>query len=541
MARRKGSGWRGPNEEGEFPTLGYDMGEWIESHCVIPDGYRQGEPYLLTDEMWKFLVHFYRLYPYAEPWPAPDALRYTGAQLRRSQKWGKDPFGAAMILGEALGPGRFDGWNAAGEPVGAPYPTPLMACLGTSEDQTDNTWRPLLSMIRLGPLINLPGMDAGETRINLPSGGKIEPVTTSARARLGAPMSFVTITESHLFTLQGGHRKVCGAVKRNVAGMDGRWLELTNAWDPTEGSEAQVTGESGDERVYCDTIEPNRVEDLSDDELLYAELMRQYGDSARERGGWVNIKGRIFHEVRSTRHLEADRRRFFLNEIVVGESVFVDPIRWDLATGGEKVLPLASKDAIALGFDGSKYQDATALVASRLSDARLFCLRVWERPQGAPRDWRVPAAEVDRVVRDTFAAYRVAYLFADPYRWQDYLDRWSADFPDQVVEFPTNVEVRMDRAIERFTTSFAEGEITHDGSPHLARHAKNAVLVKGSKKKPRPGEEETIATHYLKMAKRGDGMLIDLAVAAVLAHHARGQAIEDGFLAPPQPFFATRR
>lgn len=531
--------WRGPAEPGEFPTLGYDVGEWIESNVVIPDGYRQGGPFKLTDEMWKFLLHFYRLYLRAAPWPAPDSLVHTGAQLRRSQKWGKDPFGAAIILAQALGPTNFDGWDAVGEPVGAPYPTPLIACLGTSEDQTDNTWRPLLAMIRLGPLANLPGMDAGETRIVLPSGGKIEPVTTSARARLGAPMTFVTITESHLFTLQGGHRKVCGAVKRNVAGMDGRWLELTNAWDPTEGSEAQVTAESGDERVYVDTVEPSRVDDLTDDEALYAELLRQYGDSARERGGWVNIRGRIMHEARSSRHLEADRRRFFLNEIVVGESVFVDPTRWELA--GKDDPPLTKGDAIALGFDGSKYLDATALVASRLSDGRLFCLRLWERPADAERGWKVPGAEVDRAVRDTFAAYRVSYLFADPYRWQDYLDNWSAAFPKQVVEFPTNVEQRMDRAIERFTTSFAEGEITHDGSASLARHVNNAVLVKGQKKKPRPGEEDSIATHYMKMAKRGDGMLIDLAVAAVLAHHARGQAIEDGFLIPPPAFFGTYR
>lgn len=516
--------WRGPNEEGEFPTLGYDVGEWIETHCVIPDGYRMGEPYRLTDEMWTFLLHFYRLYPHAGPWPAPDALRHYGAQLRRSQKWGKDPFGSAIILAEALGPTRFDGWNTDGEPVGAPYPTPLIVCLGTSEDQTDNTWRPLLSMLRRGPLINLPGIDVGQTRVELPSGGRIEPVTTSAKARLGAPMTFLTMTESHLFTLQGGFRKVAGAVKRNVAGMDGRWLELTNAWDPTEGSEAQITADGADERIYIDTVAPNRVEDLTDDEALYAELLRQYGDSARELGGWVNIRGRIMHEVRSARHMEADRRRFFLNEIVVGQSVFVDPIRWDIA--GHDDDSLKPGEAIALGFDGSKYRDATALIASRMSDGRLFTLRVWERPPDAGFGWKVPTAEVDRVLRDTFDAYKVSVMFADPYRWQDYLDAWAAAFPDRVVEFPTNVEQRMDRAIERFTTAFGNDELTHDGSDVLTRHCKNAVLVKGSRKKPRPGEEAELATHYLKMAKRGDGLLIDAAVAAVLAHEARAHAIE---------------
>jgi len=518
--------WRGPDEDHTFPTLGYDVGEWIEAHCVIPDGYRQGQPYRLTDEMWRFLLHFYRLDPEAEPWPGPVALQHTGGQLRRSQKWGKDPFAAAICWAEALGPTRFDGWTAQGDPVGAPYPTPLIVCLGTSEDQTGNTWRPLLAMARLGPLVDSPEVrEVGETKVDLHSGGKLEPATTSARARLGAPMSFVTITESGLFTLQGGHRRVCGSVKRNVAGMDGRWLELTNAWDPTEGSEAQVTGDSGDLRVYVDTVESRRVEDLDDDEALYRELLRQYGDSARERGGWANIQGRIMHECRSNRHMEADRRRFFLNEIVVGQSVFVHPERWDKHA---KLEDLAAETPIALGFDGSKYRDATALVASRIGDGKQFEIRVWERPGDAPEDWKVPSAEVDDVLSDTFEAYEVAVMFADPYRWQDYLDAWSARWPDRVVEFPTNVEQRMDRAIERFTTAFAGDEIDHDGSEILTRHAKNAVLVKGNRKKPRPGEDELLTTHYLKMAKRGDGQLIDAAVAAVLAHEARAYAIENG-------------
>lgn len=549
--------WKGPSEDEHWPTLGYDVGAWIEENVVIPDGYLRGRPYKLTDEMWVFLIHFYRLYPYAAPWPAPDALKFTGGQLRRSQKWGKDPFGAAIILAEALGPTRFDGWNAAGEPVGAPYPTPLIVCLGTSEEQTANTWRPLLDMIRLGPLINLDGMDAGQTRINLPGGGTIEPVTTSAKARLGAPLTFLTITESHLFTLQGGYRRVCGAVKRNVAGMDGRWLELTNAWDPTEGSEAQVTADSDDavriihdqdgiepivdgsnRRVLVDTVKSRRVDDLDDDDELYAELLRQYGDSARERGGWVNIRGRIIHEVRSARHLEADRRRFFLNEIVVGESVFVDPIRWDLAAHEDMLAP---KTPIALGFDGSKYRDATSLIASRMSDGRLFNLKTWERPVDADEDWRVPSVEVDQTIRNAFDAYMVSLLFADPYRWQDYLDVWAALWPGQVIEYPTNVEQRFDKAIERWQTAFAAGEITHANSEVLTRHVKNCVLVKGSRKKPRPGEE-TINSHYLKLAKRGDGMRIDAAVAAVLAHEARGTAIEKGLPEPPaQQFFGSWR
>jgi hypothetical protein len=379
--------------------------------------------------------------------------------------------------------------------------------------------------------------EIGETKIELASGGRMEPATTSAKARLGAPMTYVTITESHLFTLQGGYRRVAGAVKRNVAGMDGRWLELTNAWDPSEGSEAQVTAEAGDREVYVDTIEPRRVEDLTDDEALEVELLRQYGDSARERGGWVNIRGRIMAECRSKRHLESDRRRFFLNEIVVGDSVLVDPLRWDIASKPEH---LAAGTKIALGFDGAKYRDATALVASRVSDGKLFEVAIWERPSDAGPDWKVASAKVDKTMRDTFGAYDVAVLFADPYRWQDYLDAWSALWPDRVVEFSTNVEQRMDKAIERFQTAFSDGQILHNGAPTLTTHMKNAVVVKGSRRKPRPGEETVLTTHYLKLAKRGDGLLIDGAVAGVLAHTARSHAIEHGQPDKKPPASPTR-
>jgi hypothetical protein len=516
--------WRGPQEPGEFPTLGYAVGEWIEANCVIPDGYRKGDPYLLTDEMWRFLVQYYRL---DLDGVTGAFLRHYGGQLRRSQKWGKDPFGAAIICAESFGPARFDGWDANGEPVGVPYPTPYIPVLGTSEEQTDNTWLALLPMIREGPLVNLPGVDAGETRITVP-GGKIEPVTASARARLGGRVTFATFTETHLW-VGPLLRRLGGAMKRNIAGMDGRWLELTNAWDPTENSEAQATAADGSRRVYIDSVSSQRVSDLADEDAVYRELLRQYGDSAAERGGWVNIRGRIMDEIRSTVHTEADRRRFFLNEEVVGESPLADQVTWAKHAKREALAP---GEQIALGFDGSKRRDATALIASRISDGKLFVVRIWPKPDDADKDWRVPTADVDRVVRETFEAYRVAFMLADPYLWQDYLDTWSALFPDRIADFPTNSEQRMDAAIERFVTSFGNGEIQHASDPELTDHVLNTVIVKGNRKKIRPGEDPFAPSHYMKLGKKVSGDEIDGAVAAVLAHHARGYAIENDLLVP---------
>lgn len=93
--------WRGPNYRGEFPTLGWVVGEWIEENCVVPDGDHAGEPYGLTDEMWTFLAHFYRLRPEARPGQRAPAFAYRRGQLVRPQKWGKGPFSAALICAEA--------------------------------------------------------------------------------------------------------------------------------------------------------------------------------------------------------------------------------------------------------------------------------------------------------------------------------------------------------------------------------------------------------------------------------------------------------
>src|SRR5690606_14727205 len=52
--------WRGPEYKGEFPTLGWTVGEWIEEYLIVPDGPRKGQPFRLTDEQWNHLLWTYR-------------------------------------------------------------------------------------------------------------------------------------------------------------------------------------------------------------------------------------------------------------------------------------------------------------------------------------------------------------------------------------------------------------------------------------------------------------------------------------------------
>lgn len=77
-----------------FPTLGYQIGEFIEEKCAIPDRDEVGEPYILTQWQWVFLLNFYRINPHAVKndrgsWVLP--FKYSrGAQLTLPQRLGRD-------------------------------------------------------------------------------------------------------------------------------------------------------------------------------------------------------------------------------------------------------------------------------------------------------------------------------------------------------------------------------------------------------------------------------------------------------------------
>src|SRR5690606_41935336 len=115
-----------------------------------------------------------------------------------------------------------------------------------------------------------------------------EPVTAAARSRLGARITYATFTESGLYTESSGGQALARTMKRGLAGMDGRWMELTNAWDPSERSVAQQTWEAKAPGVFLDYRPPRTRADLDDDQAPPAEPVYDSGNTPQENGGWVN-------------------------------------------------------------------------------------------------------------------------------------------------------------------------------------------------------------------------------------------------------------
>lgn len=519
--------WRGAAYPGEYPTLGYHVADWIESRCVIPDGDRVGEPYLLTDEMLQFLLEFFRLDP-----ETGEFFYLRGAQLIRPQKWGKGPFAAAIICAQAAGPVRFSHWDADGEPVGMRWRTPRIQVTASSEKQADNVWKALLPMIRLGRLGETIE-DAGETRVKLPGGGMIEPTSSSARSRLGAPIVFLLQDEVQSWTTRP-LRDVADNQRRNIAGMGGRWLATGNAWDPTEMSVAQWTAENELENVYHDDVEPPVGLSIHNKAERRRALRIVYGDSLTgtrdgRKGGirpWISLDRIDAEIIALLKRDPAQAERYFLNRKEAAEAKAFDHERWDRKVGDDGGLwrpdyRPARGALIVLGVDGARFVDALAIVATEVLTGFQWPVGIWERPESAGHDYEHDTDAIDGAMLETFETFDVWRVYIDP-QWIDYLvEKWQGRWGQRrIVPWFTNRPTNAAWAVRAYADAQAAGDVTHNGDPLLARHVKNAVKWKVSVHDDQHRQMHTIGKDREDSPHKMDG-----AWAATISWKCRGDAV----------------
>lgn len=509
-------------------SLGFLLAAWITAHCVVPAGYDLNRPFRLTGWQLRNAVDFYTVKPGIEFNAARPALgsafRWRRGQIVGGQKLGKSPFGAAVACFEAVGPCVFCGWAAGGErfrcsdwgcgcgfeyeyrpgePMGMPRRTALIQLLATSEEQTANVYRPLQTMIRNGRLDDL--MKVREGFIRLPNGGRIDPVTSSAKSKLGNPVNFAIMDETGVYTKRSGMFEVADTVARGTAGMDGRVLELTNPWDPMDASFGQATYEArvDDIMKYFPRHDPDL--DFMDDVDRRKILEFVYSGSP-----WIQLDQ---IESMCKELLQRDptqARRFFGCELVQGLGSYMPEALYD-ATESDREPPEAGTQ-VCLGFDGSQTGDWTALRAETLDGYR------WTPtygPSGRPTFWnpaewegRIPRSEVNAAVDELFSKYDVARFYCDPHPWETQVDDWSLRYgSDIVVPWPTNQIGRMYDALTRFLQDTADHTTTHSVDATAKLH------MMAARKVAKPGDRYVLG-------KPSQNQKIDISMADILAHEA---------------------
>jgi hypothetical protein len=545
--------WKGPDYDGDFPSIGYLAGDWVAAHCIVPDGFDRDAPFIFTDEQLTFVVHHYRLKVSQEFQPAKPrratAFVNRRSQLVRPQKWGKSPMVAAVICNEGVGPALFAGWAEGGEswdcrehgcgcgfvyeyepgePMAMAWPTPLIQITATSEEQTDNIYDALRPMIDRGPLHELIPK-TGEEFIRLPNGGRIDTVTSSARSRLGQRVTFVPQDETGLWTPETGMVKVAETQRRGLAGMGGRAMETTNGWDPAENSVAQRTAESNVPDIHRDHLLPPANLSYTDKRERKKIHRLVYAGAPH-----VDLDGIESEAAELIEKDPAQAERFFGNRIkAVSDSAF-DIERWGQLA--DSTLVVADQSLITVGVDGARFDDALAIIATDVVSGHQWPLGIWERPENAGDDYEHPADEADTAMLEAFDRFQVWRGYIDP-QWIDHLfDRWAGRWGDRIQPWLTHRPKPMAYALRGYRQAMTGGDLSNDGDSLHAKHVGNA------RRRTAKGvyDEDRRPMWVIGKDESGSPRKIDAAMAGCLSWEARGDAIASG-VKPKQATRAPRR
>ena len=524
-------GWK-PEFEGEQPTLGWELLDWVSEMLAMPDR-MDYEPFVLTPEQAQFFLDYYRIDPVS------GKRVYRRGVWSRPKGHGKSPLMGAIGICEALAPVLFDGWDANGRPVGKPWAevrTPLVQFAAVNEEQTRNAFDPLLEMLRQGPVLDYYDIDPMETFVALPK-GRIEYITAAATSKEGAKPVFAALDQTEGWIRSNGGVNLAAVLRRNAGKIGGTTIETPNAYRPGMGSVSEATaeyhasikeGRAREEGLLYDHREAPSDTDMADKDSLYKGLLHVYGDSAEDNGGWVDL-GRIMQEIWDPATDPQDARQFYLNQVTHASDSWMS--RPELMGAADSTVVVPDGERIVLGFDGSKGRsrgkaDATALVGMSVDSKHLFTIKVWERSDADPQDWSPNPAEVDAVVRETFQKFNVLGFYADPSGWTGQIAQWEADFGRRlrvkasrdapISAWPRGKDTKVSEHVEKLRQALVMREITWDGGSALMRHILNA-------------RRRSTRTGYLLYKQFPDSPdKIDAAYAAVMAYKAYIDALSRG-------------
>lgn len=528
-----------PLDEEPWPTLGPQVCAFIEGELCHGPGDLLGIPVVLNDEQRGWTYKMYEVYPNVqqrrkrrvivnEPHPQAGRRRFERCALSLRKGSSKTEFAAWIAAAELhpRGPVRCVGWTkerGVWVPVGGGVTDPYIPMISYTEEQTEELAYGALRRILEESAIG-QDFDIGLERIlRLDGKGKAEAVSGSPNARDGARTTFQHADETHRFTLEG-QKRAWGVMRANMAKRpiaDPWALETTTAPEPGAGSVAEGTMEHA--KSLAEKEAPSRLfffhrqasdkHNLETDAGLKAAIIEASGPYIAQ---WSAVD-RIMGTFREPDADEAYLERVWLNRPVQASGVAFDVDRWRALVRPGYVV--ADGAGIALGFDGSRFDDCTALVAIELETGHCWVPGIW-----APVAGEVPVQEVDATVSDLFTRYQVARMYCDPPKWESWIATWAGRYGDKrVVEWWTNRRKPMAYAIRSFVTAMTAGEVSHDGDKVLESHLANARRLSTNLV-----DEQGQPLWILRKERPDSPKKIDGAMAAVLSWEARNDALAAG-------------
>ena len=407
-------------------TLGWEClafaGLWLNG--------RGGAPWMYTPEQARIILWFYAV-------DFQGSFQDDQYVLQRLKGFGKDPI-AASITPFAMVGDTVPGWDGD-KLIGHEDTEAWVQILAVSQDQTKNTMKLFPALIpretrayfgfQIGKL-NLWAM--GDTR-------QAEAVTASPLAIEGGRPTLLILNEPQNWTGSNGGHEMLGAVQGNLdkAPVDpetglplrpARQLYIMNAYVPGKDSVGQRAREAweatqGDEATSADFGMMYDSLEAPPEAPLTVEAAPDVVRAVRGDAVWLDADRKILNAIKNGMNAPSESRRKWYNQIVAEEDSWVSPQEIDPLRDLEKVLDPA--DEVAVFFDGSKSDDATAAVWCRISDGHCGVVGMWQKPPRGRlteeqwRNWVVPRADVDAKVSEFVESHNVVALFGDPSHTRD--------------------------------------------------------------------------------------------------------------------------
>ena len=501
------------DEDGKFilpeRTLGWGIlgwcAEWLQNE--------NGEPWTFTNEQARFVLWWYAV-------DEQGRFLYQTGVMQRLKGHGKSPFGAALCLAELCGPSQFSHFDEDGEAVGKRNTKAWVQVAAVSRDQTKNVTDQLI-VLMTDDFIQSYGVEPGKEVTRAFNGkNRLETVTSSFRSAEGNRTTFSILDEPHHWVEGNGGHKLFEVIENNNVKSGGRILLLTNAYLPGEDSVLERIREQHnkflegslqyDPGILYDSIEAHPETPLT------PEGIRKVVPIIRGDSVWLDPE-RIVKSILNAAVSPARSRRMWLSQITADEDALLTDVDWRACE--DSTLVLEPDDEIVLGFDGGKTDDATALVALRLSDNALFLLGLWEKLDTPDHeDWEVDQERVDSTVAEAFQTYKVRGFYADVALWESWIAEWANRYGEGLgikasERNPIAWDMRTSRrfvthAHERFLRSFLDKKLKHDGNLNLRRHFLNT--------RRRVNDDGV----YFGKESRESKRKVDAYAASMLAHEA---------------------
>ncbi|MFZ1927380.1 MAG: hypothetical protein WAU42_14730 [Solirubrobacteraceae bacterium] len=518
-------------EDEEWPSLGGQVCDFIETYLVHGPGDLRGEPAVIDDETRALIYRIYEVYPRKHPKAGRRRFRRVAISLRKgTAKTEKAAWIAAAELHPA-GPVRCDGWDAKGEPVGVGVTDPYIPMVAYTEEQTEElAYGALYVICGEGPLAD--DFDIGLDRImRIDGDGKAAALANAPGARDGARTTFQHADETHRFVLKrlkDSHRTMLANLPKRKA-ADPWSLETTTAPTPGEGSIAEETweyaeliaqGKRKNPSLFFFHRQASAAHDLTTRKGIRAAVVEASGPAAE----WSNIDA-IVDQWDDPTTDKAFLERVWLNRRVQSSRQVFDIELVRAARSPREQKWPARKTPIAIGFDGSRTNDATGIVGTEIESGYQFVIGCWERPETADDEWEVPGDEVDQSMADAFERWKVVMAFCDPPYWESYVDQWAGRWPKKVVRFYTSRLPKMAAEVAAYVTAWQAGEVSYDGDKRLLAHLGNA-----RKRELNMLNDQGERLYVMEKERKDSPLKIDLAMAANLSWAARGKGVSDGAL-----------